>query len=248
MLKASNLQCGYGKNVVLENINIEVQEGEIFTLVGLNGAGKTTLLKTLLGLIHPLSGSVQVNGVPLHGFSLDEKSSLMTMLEADPGIPFAVTVDELFQIRRKKISDDYLNECLEFFEIHDLKQKNILELSSGQAKRVWLAHLFSLGSQIVLIDEPFAHLDWSRQRKLCHTFKHWQKNHNTTFVLAAHELELVANLSDRMAVLAKNRLVSSGKTTDVLTSKEVAEIFAFSAAIDENPIDGTKRLTLGELK
>lgn len=234
MLSTNNLFCGYANKNVLEEVSLKISEREIFSLIGLNGSGKTTLLKTLLGLLPPLRGEIK-------------NTSSITMLEANPSAPFAITLEELFKIRKNHVEEVFLKRCVEIFNVGDFYKKNILELSSGQAKRVWLAHLFSLRSKLILIDEPFNHLDWIQQKNLCDIIKQWCKEFHTTFVLAAHELELVANLSDQIALVGRNKILTQGRAEDVLTSKEVSDLFAFKTVIDENPIDGSKRITLGKL-
>lgn len=233
MLKLSNLNCGYKNKHVLSNIEFNINKAETLFLVGPNGSGKSTLLKTIFGLLEPLSGS-----------SITQSSNRIAMLEANPQAVFSISVNELFQINP---TSKKLNEVvIQLFNLKDMLQQDILTLSSGQAQLVWLAHVLSLGSELVLLDEPFTHLDWSHQKQAADALRYFKKTYHTTFVIAAHELSLAVELADQVAALASGRLCAYGSPREVFENKIMGEVFDFKCFIDENPIDGSRRLTIGK--
>ncbi len=244
MLKASKLSCGYGKILVLDQIDFEIKKSEIFCFIGLNGAGKSTLLRTLLGLIETAHGEIQIDGKNLTKLSMNDRAKKLSMLESHPFAPFSISVAELFEIQTNK-NTALQEKAINKLEVNNFLNQNLLTLSAGQAKRVWLAHTLSLGTEIILIDEPFLHLDWLQQKKFSQTMLDWKREIGTTFVLAAHELELTASFADKLCAIHNKEILIQDSPEKVLTSPALSEVFAFKALIDQNPIDGSKRITLG---
>lgn len=246
MFEVNNLSCGYKGNntysapqALLCDVNFKLPEGEILALLGPNGAGKSTLLKTLFGLIEPLTGQITFHkSDPIHKIA---------MLETEPQSAFFLPVHELLSMG-SDLNSQLTQNAIECLEVGSLLDKNIQELSSGQAKRVWLAHILSLPREIILIDEPFLHLDWAFQRKLNRTLKEWANNHKRIIIFAAHELDQVINTADKAILIDGGRVKTQGNVEDVLTARETSEVFAFHVQVDQNPIDGTKRLTIGNKK
>ncbi len=248
MLRTSKLSCGYGKIPILHNLDLEISQGEIFCVMGINGSGKTTLLKTLFGVLPSLQGEILLDGVPFGNIKFKDRGKKLTMLEAEPFAPFSLTVQELFSIGESSSRQKEFDFAFDRFQLQPLFKKDLLELSAGQAKRVWLAHTLSQGSALVFMDEPFLHLDWLQQQNLMETFAIWKREFSTTFVLALHELNLLANLADRLCVLSGSEILNLDLPEKVLTSKSISDLFQFTAIIDKNPIDGSKRVTLGQKK
>lgn len=235
MLRLIDITVGYGKCAVLKNANLTVNDGEIYGIIGLNGSGKSTLLKTALGLIPALQGRIEVTG----------KSGL-SLLESQSQVAFPITVRELLEVSLRKSPDSSLFEqALETVELVGSENKNLLEMSSGEVRRAFIAHTLCSGAAHVMIDEPFSHLDWSHQKNLVEGLKKWRNKFNTTFVLAIHELEWVVQIADRACALGEGQVLIEGTPNEVFSSPRVREVFAFQSAIDQNPIDGSRRLTLG---
>jgi ABC-type cobalamin/Fe3+-siderophores transport system ATPase subunit len=246
MLQLIDVCSGYKNRQVLHSINLEVVPNEILVIIGLNGSGKSTLLKTALGLLPPLRGKILVNRKPINELKLKERTQWVSLLESQPRLSFFTTVKELLEVACRG-RHDLSEEALIAVGLKGFEDKNILELSSGESHRAFLAHALATNSKCIMIDEPFAHLDWSHQSELVESFKKWKKKFGTTFILAIHELERTVQIADRLAVLNEGRLMAIGSPQEIFTSKEVFETFAFKAAIDKNPLDGSKRLTLGRM-
>jgi iron complex transport system ATP-binding protein len=248
MLQLNKVSSGYGKKSILENVTLDIFESEILVLIGLNGSGKSTLLKTLLGLLKPTSGEVLLDKKPLQKTSLAERARYLSLLESESQVLFSITVSELLEIAQSKTGTDVSKIALEAVGLQGYENKNLLELSSGEVRRAFIAHALAANSKYILIDEPFSHLDWSHQMELVENLKRWKTKFHTTFVLAIHELERAIQLADRIGVMKKGTLIKVDTVDRIFASQEVCETFAFRASIDENPWDGSKRLTLGKGK
>lgn len=248
MLLLSNVAIGYSPSkVILTGINFEARPSEIHVLMGLNGSGKSSFLKTAMGLLYPLEGQVIIENNQIQNLSHKKRAQLISFLESSHHIAFRITVKELVKISQRLHGDEKIyRAAIEALDLGDLENKNLLELSSGEIKRAFVAHALCSNSKIILLDEPLSHLDWSHQSRLVQSLKSWREKFGTTFVLAIHELEWIPKLADYVTVLGRGRVVTHGSPETALVSKAVSEVFAFRATIDQNPIDGSKRLTLGK--
>lgn len=246
MLQLNNVFSGYGKKTILRDITLEIHESEILVLIGLNGSGKSTLLKTLLGLLKPTRGQILLNGTNLSKIKLSERSKWISLLESQSKVLFSMSVSELLEIASRDRDKNDTKEALDAVGLSGFENRNILELSSGEIRRAFIAHTLAANSKTILIDEPFVHLDWSHQVQLLENLKQWKKKYGTTFVLAIHELDRAAQMADRIGVMNDGRLINVNTVEKIFNSKEAFETFAFQAVIDENPLDGSRRLTLGK--
>jgi iron complex transport system ATP-binding protein len=249
MLKVIEGTFGYGPCPILKKINIQIPTGEIHVVMGINGAGKSTLLKTLVNVTPLLEGSITIAGGSVA--TLDAKTLALNIsyLESQNLLVFPITVKSLVTLSLRLHGDQKIyTEALDALDLRALENKNMLELSSGEFKRAFIAHALCTKAKIILLDEPLAHLDWSHQAMLVDALKNWRKKFSTTFVLAVHELEWIPKIADQVTALGRGGILAQGDPASVIQSEEVGEVFAFRARIDENPIDGLSRLTLGQRK
>jgi ABC-type cobalamin/Fe3+-siderophores transport system ATPase subunit len=246
MLQMIDVHSGYGKKNVLHGVNLEIKENEIFALIGLNGSGKSSILRTALGLIKPVRGEILINKKSLNTLPLYERAKNISLLESQQKISFAMSVEELLEMADK--SHTHSENALKAVGLEGFEKKNILQISSGEAQRAFLAHALATNSKCIMLDEPLAHLDWSHQSQLIDSLKDWKNKNGTTFVLAIHELERAVQVADRIGLIDNGIVKKCGTPQEIFSYPETLETFAFQASIDENLLDGSKRLTLGKIK
>lgn len=248
MLQLIDLAVGY-KRPVVENLNLVFQRASISAIMGLNGSGKSTLLKTLLTLLPSLHGRILFDGNPLEKIRPNERAPLISLLEAQSPVPFPMGVGELMELacRRHDSSTKakLQQEALSAVGLEGWTRRNLMEMSSGEIRRAFIAHALCLNSTVTMIDEPFAHLDWNHQHGLARALVSWKEKYKTTFILAIHEWEWGVKIADQACALGNNRLLAHGAPADVFKSPLVQETFRFRCVIDDNPLDGSLRLTLG---
>jgi NitT/TauT family transport system ATP-binding protein len=201
--KTFEAQNGVGKSqTVLENINLDIFEGEFCSLIGASGCGKSTLLNIVAGLITPSDGNIYVDGEEVRGIH----PKFGYMFQKDTLLPWLTILDnvmlplEIQKNAKQEIALHYLNMVgLQGFQNHFPK-----ELSGGMRKRVQLARLLAQNPEILLMDEPFGALDAQTKLVIQEEFlRIWEKERKTV-IFVTHDLQEAITLSDRIVLLSAN--------------------------------------------
>lgn len=202
-IQIENLRKSYGEHLVLKGLNLRIEEGEIFGLLGINGAGKTTAFECIEGLRKYDSGRITVNGKM--GIQL-QSSSLPAYIKPQEAVL-------LFANWNGTAADPSILAAL---GIHELEKKQYRELSMGQKRRLHLALALVGNPDLVFLDEPTAGLDVEGRISL-HVQIRLLKEQGKTILLASHDMAEVEALCDRIAILNKGNLAFLG-TVDELTA------------------------------
>ena len=216
MLKVSNVSKKYGDLLAVDNLSFEVNDGEIFGLLGLNGAGKTTTFRMILGLIDDYTGNITLDGKKIDysitdkiGFLTEERSLLtkLTVLEQITyyGVLKSIPIDEI---------EKRLDYWLEVFGISEYKNKKIKELSKGNQQKIQFISAIINDPKLLILDEPFSGLDPINVelfKKVILEFK----DKGTSIIFSSHRMEHVELFCDRLVVLVKGKSVISGYLKDI---------------------------------
>ena len=204
VLEVKNLTVSYSNHTALENINFKINSGEYVCLVGENGSGKSTLVKTLVGLLKPDSGEVNLS------ISLDEVSYLSQTNLKD--LDFPATAKEIIMSgtqKRKKLPFYTLEdrtlyeEVIKKLKIEDLANRRIGDLSGGQKQRVLIARALIRKPKLLILDEPTTGLDYIITKDLYDILEKENKENKTTIIMATHDLDEINNKKLRIIELAK---------------------------------------------
>jgi cobalt/nickel transport system ATP-binding protein len=224
----------YGKIPALQNINLSVKKGEMFSIIGLNGSGKSTLLHIINGLVYPDSGSVLFEGNPVTEKSIADKSfgiqfrQRMGYIFQNPDIQlFCPTVfDELlFGPLQLNLSLDEAKEraeqTLSYLGIGYLRERPVYMLSGGEKKRVAIASVLTMNPDILLVDEPLSSLDPKTQTFFIELLLELNQA-GKTIIFTTHQLDLIEHLQPRVAVLSEEHTVrKTGTASDILDDQEL---------------------------
>jgi len=229
MIQIQNLIKAYNKEIVLNIPELTIEKGEIFGLVGNNGAGKTTLFNIVLDLITASKGQVVSKGIVVRE-SEDWKDFTGSFIDETFLIGY-LTAEEYFGfiagLRRmsKTETSIFLETYTDFFNGEILgKKKFIRDFSKGNQKKVGIVAALMGKPEIVVLDEPFANLDPSSQYKLRKLIKNFAVQNGTTFLISDHTLENIADVSTRLIILEKGKIVRDVPKTET-TLQDVEAFF-----------------------
>jgi len=219
--------CYPDGTVALNDIRLEVMQGEFCGILGSNGSGKTTLLKVLDGIVKEYSGTVLLDGDEIRRLSPREIYGKMGLVFQNPDdqlFAHSVHEDVAFGPRNMGCGEAEVSrrvsEALEAVEMAGLARKDIQNLSYGQKKRVCIAGLLAMGHEILLLDEPTAGLDPMGEHRMMELLTRLNRESGVTIVMATHSVDLVPVFLSRLHVLSKGGLVRSGTPEEVFHSPE----------------------------
>ncbi|HEX2379739.1 MAG TPA: ABC transporter ATP-binding protein [Methyloceanibacter sp.] len=230
VIKVRDLVVGFGDQIVLDHLSLDVREGEILGVVGGSGAGKSVLLRTIIGLLPKRHGSIEVLGVDLDMATEGERRALERrwgVLFQQGALFSSLTVRENIQFPMREnlhISQRLMDEmALAKLEMVGLTREDAnkypAELSGGMTKRVALARALALDPEIVFLDEPTSGLDPISAGDFDELIRTLQQTLGLTVFMVTHDLESLYNASDRVAALADGKVVAEGPIETMLQSE-----------------------------
>lgn len=210
-ITVENLSIGYEDYAVMNNLNFEVENGEIFVVMGASGCGKSTLLRTMIGLQDALSGSIYYGGKNFNNAPEDEKSEMLRsfgVLYQGGALWSAMTLEENIALplrRFTKLSESDIKELvnlkLALVGLRGFGNFYPSEISGGMRKRAGLARAIALDPQILFFDEPSAGLDPVSSRRLDELILQMRDSTGATVVIVTHELASIFTVADRAIYL-----------------------------------------------
>jgi len=227
MVSIRELSFRFTEEWVHRGINLEVERGDVLALVGGSGSGKTTLLQLMIGLLRPNQGEIRLFGEPLFGGGVDRECALRRRFGVlfQHGALFSAfnVYDNIaFPLRELRCLDEGLIHDLVMLKLAtvELLPRHALlmpaELSGGMTKRVALARSLALEPELLLLDEPTSGLDPDRSDSFVHLIRTLDEELGLTVVFVTHDLESMAELATRVAVLAEQRILAVGSVEEIL--------------------------------
>ena len=218
MIEVKDFRKAYGDYLAVDNINFVVKQGEIFGLLGPNGAGKTSTLECLEGLRAPNGGSVRVAGIdPATEFP--KLQNLIGVQLQSAGLPESITPEEAMEFFCAYHKAAPRFDLLERMGLAEKRTSQFFELSTGQQRRLALALAVAHRPRVVFLDEPTAGLDVATRVELHDMMRELQSS-GTTIILATHDMAEAEAMSDRVAILLKGKIVSTGTPMEITATGE----------------------------
>ena len=218
MLELKNIRKSFGKNVILKNISLSINNGEIVSILGPSGSGKTTLLNLILGITDIENGNLILDGkditkVPMEkrGFNIVfQDYALFPNLNAYENITYG--------LRNKPniSSKEEVDDLIKLLGLEEHLNKNINQLSGGQKQRVALARTMVMKPKILLLDEPLSALDGVIKESIKEKIKTIAKDFNLTTIIVTHDPEEALTLSDKVLIIDHGEISHFGKPEEII--------------------------------
>ena len=234
----------YGERDILKNVNLRVDRGEVFALIGPTGAGKTTLLRLIDLIDMPTSGKIYFDGVDTAESAkvrLGMRRRMAFVLQKPVVFNLSVYDNVAYGLKWRGVGGSALREkvshILEMVSLSTDKSRNARTLSGGEVQRVAIARAIAIEPEVLLLDEPTANLDPLSASKIEELIASIIQHYATTIIMATHDLSQGQRLADRVGVLMDGELLQTGDSRDVFASPRNREVAEFVGV--ENIIDGT---------
>ena len=248
-LEAQHLTCAYGRHTVLHDLSLAIQPGEVLALLGPNGAGKTTLLRALARLLRPRTGTVLLAGQNIWRLRPRAVARRLALAPQSEGVSWPVTVEQAVALGRAPHRGwllpytapdrQALERVLAQTGLQELRHRLITELSGGEQRRVILARALAQEPQVLLLDEPTAHLDLRYQTEFLALIRRLAQRDGLAVVVTLHDLNHAALCATRVALLAHGALVAVGHPEAVLTPDCLAQVYGVAVVVTRHPVYGT---------
>jgi len=245
-LSAQQVSFARDGNLILDNADLTLTQGELVGLIGPNGAGKSSLLRIMAGLQQPDSGQIYLSNEThpqklLNDFSGRERAQVLAYLPQQETPAWPLQVEHLVGLGRapwhKPMSGkserdkQAIERALEITELQSLRQRIVTTLSGGELQRTLLARVFAGEPNIILADEPIAALDPYHQLHMMELLaEHAQQG--GAVLAALHDLSLAARFCSRLVLLHRGKIVADGQPIEVLTTENLEQVYGISAYVD----------------
>ncbi len=215
----------------VDRVSFEVYEGEILGLLGPNGAGKTTIIHMLLGLTIPTSGEIRIFGLDLMAHK-EEILKRVNFSSTYVSLPYSLTVRENLRVFAMLYgmdrSDERIEEVMHLFEIDEIADTLVRNLSSGQLTRLNLAKAFINEPSVLFLDEPTASLDPDIADKTRQLLRRIKEEKGISILYTSHNMREMEEISDRLIFLHRGRIIAEGSPKEVVRdfrSESLEEVF-----------------------
>jgi manganese/iron transport system ATP-binding protein len=227
ILEVHNLTVTYNGTYALEGVSLDVQEAERVAIVGPNGAGKSTLFKAILGLIHPLAGSVQTHGAEI-GYVTQRSAVDWSFPVTVHDVVMMGRIAKMGWLRWQRPRDrEIVQRCLAQVGMLDYAKRQIGELSGGQQQRVFIARALAQEATILLMDEPFSGVDAPSQEVILEILDTLH-DQGVTVLVSTHDINLAVERFDRLALL-NHQLIAFGLPQQAITPQTLAAAYGGQA-------------------
>lgn len=237
-IKIQNLNFTYNKGMsyqqqVLKDINLELQDGFCYGIIGKTGSGKSTLIQHLNALLFPQTGQININE---HTLVADVKNKKLKSLRKDVGLVFQFNEYQLFEETvLKDVSfgpknfgvseEDAIKKAKQALELMGVEEKyyqvSPFDLSGGQKRKVAIAGILAIDPKIIVLDEPTVGLDPQSSKEMMGLLRKLNKEFNKTIVIVTHDYEVLYNLVDEVILIDDGQIISKKKTKDLFLDDEM---------------------------
>ncbi|AKB85875.1 heme ABC transporter ATP-binding protein [Methanococcoides methylutens] len=243
MLEVNDVIVKYGTRQILNQVDLQAEEGKFVGIIGPNGSGKTTLVKTINNIIKPTAGSITIDGRSIDDMSSVEIAKNIAMVSQVISINFEFTVEDVVlmgrtpYIKGAETHEDMeiVQDAMEKTKILHLKDRFVTQLSGGELQKVIIARALAQNPKILILDEPTSHLDITNQIDILSLVKDASRK-GMIVIAVIHDLNLAAYYCDKICLIRDGDLISSGTPKEVLTPSNIKTTYNIDVEVINNII------------
>jgi len=254
VVSVERVTFAYNGIPVLRDVSFAAFRGEFMVVLGPNGAGKSTLLRLLGGTLVPSAGEIRLGGIPLQRLSARERARRIGAVAQEVYLDFALTVEEVVLMGRYPYLSRFGHEgptdrkvarrAMEAVGVEHLRNRLVTTLSGGERQRVLLARALAQEPEVLLLDEPVAHLDINHQTGIMDLLRGLTQERGITVIAAMHDLNLTALYADRVLLLAGGAVTASGTPGEVLIPETLEPVYQSEVLAVRHPRTGCPQIML----
>jgi len=248
ILAAKKITLSYESTIIVPELSLLIESGEIVTFIGPNGSGKSTILKALARYLKTRSGVVYLNGQDIQSMSTKRVAQQLAILPQTPHAPADLTVVELVSRGRtphlnwwqRSGTNDYevVRWALEQTKTSHLADRLVGTLSGGERQRAWIAMALAQSPQVLLLDEPTTYLDICHQLEVMELISRLNRELGLTVVMVLHDINQAARYSHRLIALKNGAIIRQGAPQEILTEELLTEVFKVKALVKTDSSSG----------
>jgi iron complex transport system ATP-binding protein len=248
LVSARGVVFGYGRRFRLEGVSLDLPAGQILGVIGPNGSGKTTLVRLLSKVHEPERGEICLGGVPLRRLSRRMLARQVAVVPQDLRLAFPLTVEELCLMGRHPHAEGRFFEgpedvakartAMALAGVLDLKTVPVDTLSGGERQRALIARALAQEPRVLLLDEPTSHLDLRHQRDIIALLRQLSRERGVAILFVSHDLNLAAEVADRLLLLSGGRVARVGAPTEVFDEATLEAAYGCPVRVEKSPISG----------
>lgn len=235
LFKLNQLDVGYQDSVIVGNVEVELQQGQILCLMGPNGSGKSTIIKTITQHIKKLGGKVFIGEKDIEKLSNLEQAKKMSVVLTDRIAPHLMTAEEIVATGRyphtnkfgKMTEDDHLavDDAIKIVGGETLKHKDFLSLSDGEKQRIMIARAICQEADVMILDEPTSFLDIKYKIDLLGILRTLARDRNKIIILSLHELDLIPKIADKIVLILDKDNYLYGTPEEIISDSSICKAF-----------------------
>ncbi len=244
-IETKNLDIAYDDTLIVRELNMQIPDGKITSIIGANGCGKSTILKAVGRILKPKKGVVHLSGQDISKLPTKEIAKKMAILPQTPTAPSGLTVGELVAYGRFPHQKGFGNLteedkrivkwALTATKLSEFERREVDALSGGQRQRVWIAMALAQQTDLILLDEPTTYLDLAHQLEVLKLLYELNRNQKCTIVMVLHDLNLAARFSDYIIAIQKGAIIKHGTPEEVMTPEVLRKTFNINADVVIEP-------------
>lgn len=247
-LHTNELTVGYGEQVIIDDLSVEIPDQQITAIIGSNGCGKSTLLKAMTRIIPHQKGQIILDGKTIASEHTKALARKLAILPQTQDSSSGLTVGELVSYGRfpyqsgfgrlTKQDIEIVDWALEVTGTSEYKQRGVDALSGGQRQRVWIAMALAQETDMIFLDEPTTYLDMAHQLEVLELLYELNVKQKRTIVMVLHDLNHAARFADHVIAMRKGQIVKRGSAQEVITHEVLREVYQIDAEIGTDPRTG----------